>query len=1219
MAACVAAWLTLAVSVQDPSDEAFGLGPRTTTFGEGGTSAPLALDGGLPVELGPDLVVPMGFDTGQSPPLCVTRALVEELGLEPVGSVPVGDGSDGGALSMGLVPLPTVRLGGVSFDGVVALVLPDAGHLKADAVGGSVGFGLFRGGLLTLDQRAGTIAFEPGELPEPDGRSVVELDLTRTPAVELSIGGRAVRASIDSAWSAWLSLPLSMAGELALAEPLTPGGRARTLFNEMQLQRARLAGRVRLGRHDAWHPELEFNDLLDDVILGRHFLEEHAVTFDSARARVRFVPHVDKGGADASVASVEPQTRELSRASFRDRLSGSLHGQAFGLAWGFTRGIEFRYRRRTVPDDDFPDWRAVDPNLALDPQAGDDLFTELCALSSFGAAGLDARWSEIVPHYRDTELPLWHSDQRMRENLRRGLGAPACGHFSAQLDAAPWGHAEDLDAQMQADLFGALAPGDPEAAISLAWRFGHLVGYGDGVIGACVMAAMNAEAYVADHVDDIVQAGLRAAPRGTRYRELLDDVVSWHAARPGDWRACWRELDRKWGQDDRCPIGNGLGRMNDAAFNIDAKLHGGFVLMGLLFGAGDFVRSLEITIRCGQDTDTSAQNLGSILGAFLGAAELPPEVVGEPGAEEGPLALDRVLPVGGWTLRRVLAQQESLALQVLSLRGGDFDADTLRIPPRTGARTAARAVAADARRSAGSRGAAADRRRGRRRARSGRARRRALRRPVDLRRPDARRGIPGASRAGGARAARGRRVGLRRGGPNDASNHRDRRRRALARQPDGPSPTRSGPVGQNGAMIHDLHRRTSRLSFVQSLALVAPLTGAGVAPDSGQPGGATPLKVFVLAGQSNMQGHAHVRTLDVLGLDEVTAPLLAELVDADGAPRVFEDVWISSIGSAEQEQVGKLTVGFGAAPSKIGPELAFGVTLRRLLGEPILIIKTAWGGKSLHTDFRPPGAGAYEFGADQLARFEEQGKDVEAILAEKAAATGRYYRQMIEHVRKVLADVERASSPYGEAQGYELAGFVWFQGWNDMVDRGTYPQRDEPGGYDDYRRVLAQFIHDVRKDLDAPDLPFVIGVLGVGGPVRLYGPEQQRYAGIHQNFRDAMAAPALLPEFDGSVTAVLTEAYWDLEVSELLRRERELAPALKRIDEQREAGQLSPDEAQSARAELRNATFARRELTLLEDGVSNAEYHYLGSAKILSRIGQAFAEAMFALVQHDER
>ena len=100
---------------------------------------------------------------------------------------------------------------------------------------------------------------------------------------------------------------------------------------------------------------------------------------------------------------------------------------------------------------------------------------------------------------------------------------------------------------------------------------------------------------------------------------------------------------------------------------------------------------------------------------------------------------------------------------------------------------------------------------------------------------------------------------------------------------------------------------------------------------------------------------------------------------------------------------------------------------------------------------------------------------------------------MVEHVKKVLGDIKRVVPDYDAAQGYELAGFAWFQGWNDMVDGGTYPNRDKPGGYDAYSTAMAHFIRDVRKDLNAPKLPFVIGVLGVGGPTAEYGPDQQRY------------------------------------------------------------------------------------------------------------------------------
>ena len=376
-----------------------------------------------------------------------------------------------------------------------------------------------------------------------------------------------------------------------------------------------------------------------------------------------------------------------------------------------------------------------------------------------------------------------------------------------------------------------------------------------------------------------------------------------------------------------------------------------------------------------------------------------------------------------------------------------------------------------------------------------------------------------------------------------------------------------------------------------------------------------PLRIYILAGQSNMQGHAEVRTFDAMRLNPATAPLLKKMVDTNGSPRVCRRVWITSIGSADQEQTGQLTAGFGAQGRgpKIGPEFTFGITMEDNTEGPILVIKTAWGGKSLNTDFRPPTAGPYEFSDTQLQQFRDQKKDIDQIQAEKKNQTGHYYRLMIDHVKSVLKNPGRVCPDYDAEAGYQLAGFVWFQGWNDMVDRGTYPERDQPDGYHQYSQLLTQFIHDVRKDLSAPELPFVIGVLGVGGPVREYGPDQKRYSAVHQNFRDAMAAPASLPEFRGNVTAVLTENYWDQEVTQLRARERDLKPQQDEIEQAIKSGQLSKTDGQAAIEKLYAEHFSERERTLMRDSVSNAEFHYLGSAGITGQIGQAFAQALLTM------
>ncbi len=131
--------------------------------------------------------------------------------------------------------------------------------------------------------------------------------------------------------------------------------------------------------------------------------------------------------------------------------------------------------------------------------------------------------------------------------------------------------------------------------------------------------------------------------------------------------------------------------------------------------------------------------------------------------------------------------------------------------------------------------------------------------------------------------------------------------------------------------------------------------------------------------------------------------------------------------------------------------------------------------------------------------------------------------------------------------------------------------------------------------------------MGAGGPVKKYLPGQQRYAGIHQNFRDAMAAPASLPEFKGNVATVLTENYWDMELVALRARDAEVKQKAKKLQAE---GKLSRAELKAAQEKLRSEEFTPGEIETLQKGVSNFEFHYLGCGKIMAQIGKGFAEAI---------
>ena len=381
-----------------------------------------------------------------------------------------------------------------------------------------------------------------------------------------------------------------------------------------------------------------------------------------------------------------------------------------------------------------------------------------------------------------------------------------------------------------------------------------------------------------------------------------------------------------------------------------------------------------------------------------------------------------------------------------------------------------------------------------------------------------------------------------------------------------------------------------------------------------------PLRVFILAGQSNMEGHAKVETFDYIGDDPATAPLLQMMRDSEGKPTVCDGVWISyftGIGDKNGEGFGKLTAGYGSRQQpnqdggKIGPEFTFGLTMDSAYDGPVLIIKTAWGGKSLHTDFRSPSGGPYELNDYQRKLYygpKGHGipENMEKWLAEKKRDTGRYYQLMLEHVKRVLADPKRVCPEYDPAAGYEIAGFVWLQGFNDLVDGHTYPERNNPNRFALYSDLLSHFIRDVRKDLDAPKMPFVIGVLGVDG----LKANQDILA-----FRRAMAAPALLPEFQGNVFAVETAPFWSDELAAIDKKRdqvRQMSHYLnsKHKDYANADGKMTEPQKQAFLKEYEAKLISPEEVALWKRGASNAGYHYLGCAKTFASMGKAFADAL---------
>lgn len=255
---------------------------------------------------------------------------------------------------------------------------------------------------------------------------------------------------------------------------------------------------------------------------------------------------------------------------------------------------------------------------------------------------------------------------------------------------------------------------------------------------------------------------------------------------------------------------------------------------------------------------------------------------------------------------------------------------------------------------------------------------------------------------------------------------------------------------------------------------------------------AGPVRVFVLAGQSNMEGQG------VVDLDHpqhynggqgilqrvMHAPKsawrYAHIQDSGGQWIERDDVFVR-FKVRDGVKRGKLSVGFAGYPGKhhIGPEFQFGHVVGEALAEPVLLIKTAWGGKSLFADFRPPSAG---------------GK------------TGPYYEQMLSEVDEALQAVPD-EFPRLANRPLELSGFVWFQGWNDM---GNEQARRE------YEANLVHLIHDIRHHFGKPKLPVVVGELGNGG---------SQASAAMRAIRAAQREAAARQEFAGTVAFAPTHEF----------------------------------------------------------------------------------------------
>jgi hypothetical protein len=301
----------------------------------------------------------------------------------------------------------------------------------------------------------------------------------------------------------------------------------------------------------------------------------------------------------------------ITKAQLKDKIMGGWAGQTIGVTFGGP--YEFGFQGAFIPDYQPLHWndQLLKNNMLNNAGLYDDLYMDLTFVDVFEKYGLDAPIDSFANAYAKAGYALWHANQAGRYNILHGMKVPESGHWLNNP------HADCIDYQIEADFSGLMSPGMPNTASQIGDKIGHIMNYGDGWYGGIYVGAMYALAFTSNDIPFIVEEGLKTIPAQSEFYQCIHDVIQWHKQYPTDWKQTWFEVEKKWAQDIGCP--EGVFR----PYNIDAKVNAAYVVMGLLYGEGDFTKTLEIATRTGQDADCNPSSAGGILGTIIGYQNIP--------------------------------------------------------------------------------------------------------------------------------------------------------------------------------------------------------------------------------------------------------------------------------------------------------------------------------------------------------------------------------------------------------------------------------------------------------------------------------------------------------------------------------------------------------------------------------------------------------------------
>ena len=353
---------------------------------------------------------------------------------------------------------------------------------------------------------------------------------------------------------------------------------------------------------------------------------------------------------------IRPGVREISRAELADKIRGGWAGQMIGVSFGAP--TEFKSNGKII-EGELPKWT---PERVSNSLGQDDLYVDMTFAKVLDDRGLNATTEDFGAMFKNSKYRLWHANLAARRALLRGVPAALAG--TPKYNA----HANDIDFQIESDFIGLMAPGLFRSSNDIAVRAGRVMNYGDGIYGGMFVSGMYAAAFFETNPRKIVEAGLACIPAKSPYAMLIADVLAWSRQHPDDWRKTWQLIQDKWDRRDPCPEGA------LKPFNIDAKLNGAYIALGLLYGQGDFGKTIEVSTRAGQDSDCNPSSAAGIVGVMLGYAKIP-----DAWKSGIPAIANRKFDFTDYTFETIVESTEKRALALIQATGGNASGDRLHV------------------------------------------------------------------------------------------------------------------------------------------------------------------------------------------------------------------------------------------------------------------------------------------------------------------------------------------------------------------------------------------------------------------------------------------------------------------------------------------------------------------------------------------------------------